>query len=382
MSLSRLLAFLLLLNWLTAVGCSSASPSVSTPTPPPTITESPTESNTPPPTSTPTIIASPTRPPTLEPSITPSPPPTATPTPVPTATPTQTPTATPDPYAPLTIDSLANRAWGGGEVVIEEVLERTDTFTRYLITYPGDGLTLYGFMNVPNDGWGFPVALVLHGYIDPDEYETVAYSTRYADALAEAGYFVFHPNYRNYPPSDSGPDPYRIGYAADILNLIAIIEEQSKDITGTLRRADASQIHLMGHSMGGGVAFRVATVRPESVDAVLLYGSMSGDEKRNYTQIRQWTNGRVGDFELAASAETLQKINPIDNLDRADVPFSIHHSNTDQVVPFAWSEELCAYLSEINHPVECFTYNGFPHTFYGIADDLLMQRMIDFFDRH
>ena len=101
-------------------------------------------------------------------------------------------------------------------------------------------------MNVPNEGDNFPVALLLHGYIDPDEYETVAYTRRYADALAEAGYFVIHPNFRNYPPSDSGPDPYRIGYAIDVLNLIAIVREQSQDTLGTLRRANADDINLWG----------------------------------------------------------------------------------------------------------------------------------------
>ena len=63
--------------------------------------------------------------------------------------------------------------------------------------------------DVPNEGAEFPVAIVLHGYIDPAEYDTLAYTQRYADALAEAGYFVIHPNFRNYPPSDEGPNPYR-----------------------------------------------------------------------------------------------------------------------------------------------------------------------------
>ena len=81
-----------------------------------------------------------------------------------------------------------------------------------------------------------------------------AIGANYADALTEAGYFVLHPNYRNYPPSDSGPNPFRIGYAADVLNLIGIIQRQSQDPYGPLRRADGEQIHLMGHSMGGGIA--------------------------------------------------------------------------------------------------------------------------------
>lgn len=277
---------------------------------------------------------------------------------------------------------MAQREYGGGELVIEDTLDSTDEYARYLIRYPSDGLTVYGFMDVPHDGWNFPIAIVLHGYVDPAVYETVAYTERYSAALAEAGYFVIHPNYRSHPPSDDGEDVYRIGYATDILNLIGIIQEQSQDPLGPLRRVDETQIHLMGHSMGGGIAFRVLTVWPEMVDAAVLYGSMSGDEAQNYTKVLEWTRGSVGEFELAASAETLRAINPIDNLDRTDVPISIHHSNTDQVVPVAWSEALCELLEERDHPHECFIYNGFPHTFYGVADDELIRRMIAFFDQY
>ena len=65
------------------------------------------------------------------------------------------------------------------------------------------------FMNTPQGEGPFPMALVMHGYIPPENYQTIAYTTRYADALAQAGYLVIHPNYRNYPPSAEGPDLFR-----------------------------------------------------------------------------------------------------------------------------------------------------------------------------
>ena len=332
-------------------------------------------------TATATVTSLPTATQTLQPTAT------ATPTNVPpTATPTDAPptaTATPDPYAQFSIDALTARQYGGGELEIIDTLYKAETFTRYLIKYPSDGLEIYGFMNAPNEGHKLPVALVLHGYIDPDEYETEAYSTRYADALAEAGYLTIHPNFRNYPPSDDGPSPFRIGYAIDTLNLIAIIQDQSvNDPTGPLRRADGENIHAMGHSMGGGVALRTAIVRPDALKGIVLYAAMSGNEFWNYTKILEWSGGRTGEFELAANEQQLASIGALFYLDRLQIPVSVHHSVGDQQVPVEWSEDLCDRLEARQHRVECFYFDDAPHTFWGPWDRVFIERMIAFFRQY
>jgi dienelactone hydrolase len=328
-----------------------------------------------------TVTAAPPATATVEPTAT------NTAEPSPTASPIPSPTL--DPYADLTIAALTARDYGGGLLEITDTLETNELFTRYAIKYPSDGLTIYGFMNVPNEGDNFPVALVLHGYIDPDEYELVPYTRRYADALAQAGYFVVHPNFRNYPPSDSGPDPFRIGYATDVLNLIAIIREQSQDPLGTLRRANADDINLWGHSMGGGVALRVITVLNEPfLRSAVLYGSMSGDEAKNYGRIRGWAGSQRARFELGAPPETMAAISPIEHLDRVEAAVAVHHSYADDVVPVAWSEEVCQVMDdlytagEIPYAPECFFYDLQPHTFRGGGDELFIERTIEFFDRN
>ena len=307
---------------------------------------------------------------------------TSTSSPTATASPTAklTPSPTPNPYHDYTIVALAARQYGGGELEVIDLLHETDTWKRYLIRYPSDGLQIYGFLSVPNDGYKFPVAIVVHGYIPPSEYKVEAYTTRYTDALVEAGYLVIHPNLRNFPPSDEGDIAFRVGYASDILNLTAIILEQSQIPTSSLRRADADQIHVMGHSLGGGAALRAITVWPEPFRAAVLYGSMSGDERQNYEQIQQWTDGALGDFELLAGPEMLAAISPAAHLERIQAAVSIHHSYEDDVVPPLWSEQTCAGLQAPGRPVECFFYNLQPHTFRGDGDALFMARMIAFFD--
>jgi dipeptidyl aminopeptidase/acylaminoacyl peptidase len=280
----------------------------------------------------------------------------------------------------MTIDDLAARAYGGGEISVEEVLAATAAFTRTLITYPSDGLTIYGFINVPQGEGPFPVVLVLHGYIDPDIYTTVAYTTRYADALARAGYIAVHPNLRNFPPSDEGPDPFRTGIAVDVLNLIALVRKYGGQ-PGLLARADPARIGVWGHSMGGGATIRVITVDP-TIQAAVLYGSMSADERQNYERVLYWSGGTRGQEELDAPEADLRRISPVYYLDRIHVAVSIHHSDADGTVPLAWSLELCERLQNLGKTAECFTYQGLPHTFRGDGDLLFMQRYVDFFDRY
>jgi dipeptidyl aminopeptidase/acylaminoacyl peptidase len=261
-----------------------------------------------------------------------------------------------------------------------EILSENSQFTRYLVSYPSDGLQIYGFMNVPVGEGPFPVVIASHGYIDPGVYQTLDYTTNYADELARNGYLVLHPNLRGYPPSEDGPNLFRVGMAIDVLNLIALVEAQAGR-PGPLAQADASRIGLWGHSMGGGISTRVMTVNPD-VDAVLLYGAMSGDEQQNFERILNvFSEGQRGLEELSAPPEALQRISPIYYLDGVEAAVSIHHGSGDAEVPLEWSIDLCDRLEQLNKSVECFTYEAQPHTFSGEGDLLFIFRMVDFFDR-
>ncbi|MCP5099136.1 MAG: prolyl oligopeptidase family serine peptidase, partial [Chloroflexi bacterium] len=79
-------------------------------------------------------------------------------------------------------------------------------------------------------------------------------------------------------------------------------------------------------------------------------------------------------------SDTLAAISPINHLERITAPISIHHSEADDIVPIAWSNELCERLQAIDHPVECHTYYATPHTFRGQSDTLFMERAARFFD--
>jgi len=232
---------------------------------------------------------------------------------IPPQTATLGPTSTPDPYAGLSIPDLRSRVYGGGEIAIVETMAENSLFTRYLISYPSDGLRIFGFLNLPAGDGPFPVVIALHGYIDPAVYTTLDYTTRYADELARNGFLVIHPNLRGYLPSDDGPNLFRVGMAVDVLNLIALVQSQGGK-PGLLASADPSRIGLWGHSMGGGISIRVMTVSPD-VDAVLLYGSMSGDEQKNFERIfNVFSEGDRGLEELNSPLEVFLLTSPINYL--------------------------------------------------------------------
>jgi dipeptidyl aminopeptidase/acylaminoacyl peptidase len=285
------------------------------------------------------------------------------------------------PFGELSIGYLASRTYGGGTLTDLGVRGEFNNYTRYLVSYPSDGLTINGFIDVPKGEGPFPVVLVLHGYVDPEGYQVENYTAGYAAAFANAGYIAIHPNYRNYAPSDSGPNEFRVGFAIDVMNLIAIVNAQAGQ-PGLLQAADPDAVFLWGHSMGGGITLRVLTVGAD-VQAAVVYGSMGGDERRNFEHIRDvLSEGTRGLEELTVPEEALSFISPMYFYERIQVPISIHHGDLDDVVPFAWSTQLCAMLQALNKVVECFSYHNMPHIFYGDNDLLLIQRSLEFFQRY
>ena len=314
---------------------------------------------------------------TVTPSATPTPEPTLTPTPNPlwTIAPTLSPTPTPDPFEEMYIESLMTRKYGGG--VLEDLGPLNSTsgsFTRRLFRYRSEGLELYGFINIPAGEGPFPIIIMLHGYVKPEEYTTLDYSTRYADALAEEGFVVLHPNLRGYAPSPAADNRLGLGDTIDALNLLALARQFS-GVEGLLRNADADRVGLWGHSMGGGIVLRMLII-DQDIDAALIYASISADEAVNLAHFEE--DGR-GVEKISAPPETLERLSPLGYLDLINVPMSIHHGTDDSVVPEEWSIDLCEKLQSIGKQADCQFYEDQPHTFQNNGDTRFIASMIEFF---
>jgi len=137
----------------------------------------------------------------------------------------------------------------------------------------------------------------------------------------------------------------------------------------------------MGHSMGGGITWRVLTV-DQGIGAAVLYGSMHPDEQENLAWRMRRSGGQGSGIEMAASAEDLARVSPSSYLQDIVTPLSIHHSVDDETVPYEWSDELAARMQALGKTADLYLYENTPHTFRGEADQLFMERMVAFFDAH
>jgi len=319
--------------------------------------------------------ATPTYPPTWTPTATG----TATPTRLPSSTPppTHTPTATATPYAlrEYTILGMRGRAYPGGKIEVTGTYGRSVAFSSHLFFYNSGGLRISGMMNMPQGEGPFPVVILCHGYIHPDQYATGNGTWRQADYLAEHGYLTLAPDYRNHAASDNARSFFHIGYAEDVLNLISSLP--------SLDKADPHRVGIWGHSMGGAIALKSAVVS-KAADALVLFGSVSGDERVNYENGMGNGPGVYGISLLGTprSSRLLYKRMSSINYLKYSPPLSIHHGQSDDLVPYQWSEDLYAAALEQNATVELHLYPEGRHTLVGEDWELAMERTVAFYDQH
>lgn len=300
------------------------------------------------------------------------------PTPQASTTPTLTPAPTvPGPYEKYTIDSLRARTYGGGAIEVVEKMEETDSFTRYLIRYPSDGLSIYGFANVPKGEGPFPIIVGIHGFVEIAGYQTLDYTTPALDGLTKAGYIVIHPNLRGYPPSDNGDNLFRVGMAIDVLNLMALIKSKSGPAE-LFATASRDKIGLWGHSLGGDIVLRVLTVSSD-VKAAVLYASMSGNERKNARLLSKSSNDPIFQSELATSPMIVERISPAGYYSDIHTPIQLHHGTADQTVPIAWAKETCNALTAAQVQVDCIYYPGEDHTFRSRVINQFGEAVLDFY---
>lgn len=278
------------------------------------------------------------------------------------------------------------KEYDGRDLRLGRVLARNSEYTRYFVTYRSSGLRISGVMNVPRGDGPFPALVLNHGYIDPDVYVNGQGLRREQDYLAREGYIVLHTDYRNHAASDNDPNfelGLRLGYTEDVINAVLALKNSN------LSYVDKENIGLLGRSMGGGVTYNAAIVRPDLIKAVVVFAPVSSDVVDNFNrwmrrdrssdrrQLAARIAQRYGSPE--ANPEFWRNVSPVNFFDRIAVPVVIHHGTSDDSCPIAWSERTTAALKAAGKDVRYFVYEGEEHAF-GPLWPRSMRRTVEYLD--
>lgn len=262
--------------------------------------------------------------------------------------------------------------------MLKKLLE-TDTFTSYSLRYPSDGLTIYGFVNVPKGQGPFPVIVSVHAYSRYGDYDIFYPYNDFADYFAANGFIVLHPGLRNHPPSDNGDNLFRVGMSVDILNLIALAKAETL-WPSELPAADADHLGLWGMSLGGEIALRVLTINSD-IKATVLYSSLTGDIERNSQQLYTELLDQQFQQDLQAPPEMMERISPVHYYDTIQSAIQLHHGTEDTTVPIAWATETCDLLAAAGISVECVYYPA-GHVFNRSNHELMLPTVLEFYQTH
>jgi len=252
--------------------------------------------------------------------------------------------------------------------------------TRYAFQYPSDGLNIYGMMTLPDGEGPFPVIIAIHGYAAANAYESLNYSFAMLDRISRKGYIVIHPNMRNFLPSDSGEDLFRVGMTVDVMNLIAILKTQAGQ-SGLLEKADALELGLWAHSMGGEVALRILTISPD-VKAALLYAPLGGDSLQNAELLYKIDFESIYQEEMQMPTDFISEIAPQNFYDQIGAGILLFHGTADETIPISVSKTTCNELSSLTKDIECVFLADAGHTFSSKYSDQFYTYTFAFYAKH
>jgi uncharacterized protein len=270
----------------------------------------------------------------------------------------------------LTIQYIRQQRYSGSPLAIEQTLSPGRGYTRQIVSYESEGLKQYGLLLVPSGAppaTGWPVIVLNHGYVEPEQYQaTVSYEAT-MDTFARAGYIVFRPDFRGHGKSEGEAEvPFLSqGYVVDALNAVASIKQYP--------HADPHRIGMWGHSMGGWVTLRAMVASPD-IQAGVIWGGAVGTYEDMLTK---WLPklGRDGLMRAGADARSSAglavAIGAIDprwrslspNYYLADLsgPLLLQHGVADRNVPVAFSESVYEAGKAMGMPVELLKYAGDDH---------------------
>lgn len=202
------------------------------------------------------------------------------------------------------------------------------------LLFPSSGFMLSGFIHIGFSGFRY-MALMLHGFTG-NKAEVNRLFVDIARALCRNGISVYRFDFRGHGDSPLEFEEFRFEYALeDAENALIFVREMFKP----------EKLYLIGLSMGGHIAARIAATHVSEVSgAILLSPALNFVElgvglKRFAQKVGKYYI--VGPNRLSEEGvESLSKYNALDLADKMNIPMLIIHAKDDQVVPYTQSQQL------------------------------------------
>jgi dipeptidyl aminopeptidase/acylaminoacyl peptidase len=276
-----------------------------------------------------------------------------------------TPTVNPKAVHPLSIENLRSRQFSSPSLKVE----RQVTSNSQVVSYLSDNLKLYALMITPKGDapvGGWPVVIVNHGHIEPNIYSVTRSYINTSNYFASQGFLVLKPDYRGHDQSggaSSGRLLSRSEYAVDALNLLAAIP--------SISNANPRKIFLYGHSMGGDVSLQILEVSDKITAATLWAPATTTfpEQVTHFMNRRRPTPSEVNNFQSQynefVKTFPISQISAIDHLDLISAPLNLHHSTTDESVPYSWGVAINDKLKLLGKVTNFYSYSGDNHDISG-----------------
>ncbi len=228
-----------------------------------------------------------------------------------------------------------------------------------------DGARMGGLLGRPkNSGNQVPRPIIVVCHPSDSPYVTGLHTATTVQALAEAGYLAFSPDYRGWGASQGSP-----GFEVhDVIGAIRAAKE------GLIAGGDG-RVGLLGFSMGGGIALRAAYVET-NVQAVALYYPQLGGSLEELALVRQGkripgAGQMMGLLQFGASRSAndaevdlaLRQTSAIYHVARLQAPLFLVHGAEDEVVNVLQSQALENEARTRGKKVESHYVPGKRHAF-------------------
>jgi dipeptidyl aminopeptidase/acylaminoacyl peptidase len=227
----------------------------------------------------------------------------------------------------------------------------TDKFSEPIpIAYPSpvegqkENINIPAFVYLPPGKGPFPVIIHVHG--GPENQYRPRFNSEFQMWIDELGAAVIAPNIRGslgygsrYVTLDNGYN--REAAVADIGALLDWIAQQE--------RLDQDRVAITGASYGGYVALAAAVHYSDRLRAAVDRVGISNfvtflENTQDYRrELRRQEYGDERDPEMRAF---LQRISPLNNVDKIKIPLFVQQGSNDPIVPMSESEQMVRALRE------------------------------------